>query len=81
MRHKSEKYFKYQFLSLIACILLAVLAIWQQIQILYLLSFYALTLSFIFDGLGHYIRNEQTDFYQQLIRAFLIFLLTTLFYF
>ncbi|SET22519.1 hypothetical protein SAMN05421676_103271 [Salinibacillus kushneri] len=81
MKHKSEKYFQYQYMTLLACILLAVVAVWQQIQLLYLLAFYSLSLSFIFDGLGHHIRNEQADFYQQLIRALLIFLLTTLFYF
>ncbi|MRG86254.1 hypothetical protein [Salinibacillus xinjiangensis] len=82
MRHQAEKFFQYQYLSLFTSFLFGVLALWQSdTPLFFLFAFYALSLSFMFEGLAYQSRRNHVQFVEQIIRALLIFLLSSFLYF
>jgi hypothetical protein len=71
-----------QYKTIGASLLIGIIALWQDEQpIFYLLAFYTFTASFIFAGLGHLSRGDKPLFAMELLRAFIIFVLFTFFYF
>ncbi|TCT26337.1 hypothetical protein EDD68_10238 [Melghiribacillus thermohalophilus] len=78
MKNSFEKYYRMQYAMMAISLIFGILSLWRDVyHFLLLLAFYALALSFIFEGIGYYVRNQPAILFNHLIRAMLIVVFAT----
>ncbi|MBO8156579.1 MAG: hypothetical protein H0Z32_08980 [Bacillaceae bacterium] len=78
MKNSFEKFFRLQYIMMAISFAFGIISIWRKdYHFLLILSCYALAFSFIFEGIGYYVRNQPTILFNHLIRAILLIVLAT----
>ncbi len=82
MQHPSLKFVKLQFIMMGLALFFGIIGLVNDgFSFFILLMFYTLSLSFLFEGLAHLTRQDMGVFLQQMIRAIIIILFSTILYF
>ncbi|QHE53879.1 hypothetical protein [Pontibacillus sp. HMF3514] len=82
MQHPSLKFVKLQFIMMGLALFCGIIGLVNDgFSFFILLMFYTLSLSFLFEGLAHLTRQDMGVFLQQMIRAIIIILFSTILYF
>ena len=77
MRHPYEKFIHIEMMALLSVIIIGLIALIQGYLILIYLCLYLIALSLVCDALVHWYTNQTTHSVKQILRAILIFVITT----
>ncbi|WP_407269218.1 hypothetical protein [Radiobacillus sp. PE A8.2] len=81
MKHPYKKFVQFQFISMIAAISFAAIALIYGSLLIALFSAFALSLSFLFEGLIEWKKHNHVQFGHQLVRALIVLTIVSYLYF